>query len=251
MTEALDFPALLRLIDDRSAAFQAALTAAPRLDLPVPTCPEWTIADLARHLGDGQRSWAATVTAGPAATARSTSSDAPAPQEAGALAAWFAASTRELLDALREAGPDRGCWTWWGGSQSPQTSGAVARHRLQEAAVHAYDAQLAAGTKQPLPAEVALDGVEEFLSTCCATPSPWPHAPTAFDFHASEGRSWRLTADGDGARVTRLRAPVVGAAVHGTASDLVLFMYDRLPAGSLRIDGDATLIDLLRAWEPE
>ncbi|WP_406396002.1 LysR substrate-binding domain-containing protein [Streptomyces sp. NBC_00887] len=28
-------------------------------------------------------------------------------------------------------------------------------------------------------------------------------------------------------------------------------MYDRIPADSLRIDGDAGLIDLLRAWEPE
>ena len=26
-----------------------------------------------------------------------------------------------------EAGPDHGCWTWWGTSQSPQTCGAVAR----------------------------------------------------------------------------------------------------------------------------
>ncbi|MFE1716108.1 hypothetical protein ACFW82_40225, partial [Streptomyces sp. NPDC058728] len=42
-----------------------------------------------------------------------------------------------------------------------------------------------------------------------------------------------------------------GVSVHGTAGELVLFMYDRIPARSLRIDGDAGLIDLLRAWEPE
>ncbi|MFD9267817.1 maleylpyruvate isomerase N-terminal domain-containing protein [Streptomyces goshikiensis] len=38
---------------------------------------------------------------------------APAPSERGALTDWLAASTQELLDALREAGPDGGCWTWW------------------------------------------------------------------------------------------------------------------------------------------
>jgi uncharacterized protein (TIGR03083 family) len=176
----------------------------------------------------------------------------------------LAASTQELLEALREAGPDRGCWTWWGTSQSPQTCGAVARHQLQEITVHTYDAQITVGAPQPLPSEVALDGVDEFLSTCCATPSAWPHKPTAFTFHATEGHSWRLTVDGDGARSTRLPAPgttpttaayedpyAAGASVSGTASELVLFLYDRIPAHSLQIDGDAGLIDLLRAWEPE
>jgi uncharacterized protein (TIGR03083 family) len=263
--ETLGFPDLLRLIDERSTAFRAAVASARSLDVPVPTCPEWTLFDLVQHLGEGRRSWAATIAAGPAAAAKSTSQDAPAaPREREALLAWSAASTRQLLDALREAGPDRGCWTWWGSSQSPQTCGAVARHQLQEVAVHTYDAQVTVGAPQPLPDEVALDGVEEFLSTCCATPSAWPHKPTAFDFHATEGHSWRLAADGDGARSTRLPAPgttsatiadespdAAGASVRGTASELVLFMYDRIPADSLRIDGDAGLIDLLRAWEPE
>ncbi|WP_374207174.1 maleylpyruvate isomerase N-terminal domain-containing protein [Streptomyces sp. APSN-46.1] len=123
----------MRLIDERSTAFRAAVASAPSLDVQVPTCPEWTLFDLVRHLGEGRRSWAATVAAGPVATAKSASAGAPAaPREREALLAWLAASTQELLDALREAGPDRGCWTWWGTSQSPRTCGAVARHQLQE-----------------------------------------------------------------------------------------------------------------------
>jgi uncharacterized protein (TIGR03083 family) len=248
-----EFPDLLRLIEERSTAFRAAVAAAPSLDRSVPTCPEWTLFDLARHLSQGRRAWAATVAAGPAATAKSVPPDDPTPREREALSARLAASTQQLLDALREAGPDRGCWMWWGASQSPPTCGAVARHQLQEIAVHTYDAQLTAGAPQPLPDEVALDGVEEFLSTCCATTSAWPHQPTAFDFHATEGRSWRLTVDGDGARFTRLGAPVTaaGVAVRGTASELVLYLYDRISADSLPVDGDAGLLDLLRAWEPE
>ena len=85
------------------------------------------------------------------------------------MLAWSAASTQLLLDALREAGPDRGCWTWWGPSESPQTSGAVTRHQLQEVTVHTYDASITLGVPPPLPDEAALDGVEEFLSTCCAS----------------------------------------------------------------------------------
>lgn len=260
MTTTLEFPVLLRLIDERSTAFRAAVASAPRLDVQVPTCPEWTLFDLAQHIGEGRRDWAATVAAGPAPAKSAAEGASAGPREREALPAWLAESTEQLLDALREAGPDRGCWTWWGASQSPQTCGAVARHQLQQMAVHTYDAQVTVGAPQPLPDEVALDGVEEFLFTCVATTSAWPHKPTAFDFHAGEGHSWRLTVDGDGARSTRIPAPgsaadegldAAGVSVRGTASELVLFVYDRIPADSLQIDGDAGLFDLLRAWEPE
>ncbi|MFJ8435481.1 maleylpyruvate isomerase family mycothiol-dependent enzyme [Kitasatospora sp. NPDC094019] len=264
MEKNLEFPELLRLIDERSIAFRAVVAAAPGLDAPVPTCPGWTLFDLVKHLGGGDRFWAAIVGAGPAdgppAEAVAARAALEPPQEREALVAWLAASTEVLLTTLREAGPDAACWAWWSDLQTPRTAGGVARHRVQETTVHTYDAQLAGGTAQPLPVDVALDGVEEFLFSVCATSSPWPHKPTAFDFHATEGRSWRLTVDGDGARTTRIASPTAaagedldaaGAAVHGTAGELVVYLYDRIPAASLRVDGDAGLLDLLRAWEPE
>lgn len=66
MEKTLEFPVLLRLIDERSTAFRAAVAAAPSLDVQVPTCPEWTLFDLIQHLGGGDRFWAAVVGAGPA-----------------------------------------------------------------------------------------------------------------------------------------------------------------------------------------
>ncbi|MGH3192428.1 MAG: maleylpyruvate isomerase N-terminal domain-containing protein, partial [Streptosporangiaceae bacterium] len=125
MEETLEFPVLLRLIDERSTAFRAAVMSAPGLELKVPTCPEWTLLDLVQHLGAVHRKWAAAVNAGPAAAPPAESASegaATAPGEREPLLAWSAASTQQLLDALREAGPDRGCWTWWGPSQSPQIS---------------------------------------------------------------------------------------------------------------------------------
>ncbi|MDX3747573.1 maleylpyruvate isomerase N-terminal domain-containing protein [Streptomyces sp. AK08-02] len=255
MTTTLEFPVLLRLIDERSTAFRAAVASAPSLDIQVPTCPEWTLFDLAQHIGEGRRDWAATVAAGPA-PAKSAAEGAPAaPREREALLAWLAESTEQLVDALREAGPDRGCWTWWGDSQSPQTTGAVARHQLQQLAVHTYDAQLTVGAPQPLPEEVALDGVDEFLSTCVATTSAWPHKPTAIDFHASEGHSWRLSLSADGARTDRLPGPdtrpaTAFASARGTAGELVFILYDRIPFNSLKLDGDPGLFDQLSAWDP-
>jgi len=75
--------ALLRLIDERSTAFRAAVASRPSLDVQVPTCPEWTLFDLVQHMGEGRRSWAATVAAGPA-SAKSAAEGAPAaPRDPG------------------------------------------------------------------------------------------------------------------------------------------------------------------------
>jgi hypothetical protein len=56
----LAFADLLRLMQERSTAFQAAVATAPSLDVQVPTCPEWTLLDLAQHLVEGRHTWAAT-----------------------------------------------------------------------------------------------------------------------------------------------------------------------------------------------
>jgi hypothetical protein len=62
----------------------------------------------------------------------------------------------------------------------------------------------------------------------------------------------------DGARIARLPASGASAALgkdvasaRGTAAELVLVFYDRIPVSALRLDGDLRLFDLLRAWDPE
>jgi hypothetical protein len=261
--ETLEFPVLLRLIDERSTAFRAAVMSAPDLDLQVPTCPEWTLLDLAQHLGGVHRFWAAAVNAGPAAAPPAES----APERAGpppgaraptglvgridAAAPGFAARSRpesRLLDVVGSIGvaPDLRCRR-----PAPASGGHGAHLRRPD---HP-------GRPQPLPDEAALDGVEEFLSTCCAWTAPWPHEAAAVDFHATEGRSWRLSLAADGARISRLPTPampataagegpgVAFASARGAAAELVLVLYDRIPVDSLQLDGDRRLFDLLRAWE--
>ncbi|GID32838.1 maleylpyruvate isomerase family mycothiol-dependent enzyme [Paractinoplanes brasiliensis] len=235
----MDFPELLRLIDERSAAFQAVIASAPSLDVPVPTCPGWTLADLERHLVDGRRKWAAIAAAGPAGSFA----------WSGAPPVPLAEATRELIDALRAAGPEAGCWTWWGRSQSPQTCAAVARHQVQELAVHTYDAQVAVGDPQPLPVEVALDGVDEFQTTCVATTSPWPHEPAVLRYDATEGRSWRIFFSAEGARCEPGDGPA-DVSVTAPAGDLVLLCYGRLSPEAVKVEGDRRVLDRLIAWEP-
>lgn len=255
----LTFPDHLRLINERSTAFRAAVATAPSLDLQVPTHPERTLFDLVQHVGMGRRKSAAIVAAGPADAPpeRSAWDDGTgAPREREALLAWWTESVEQLTSALREAGPDRGCWTWWDDSPSPQTSGAWARRQVPEIAVHTYDAQLTVGAPQPLSEEVALDGFDDCQFTLCATTVAWPHDPAIVDYHATEGRSWRLRLSRNGAQVAHL-TPTAGehpetahASARGTASDLVLFFYGRILLDSLNFDGDRRIFDQLAAWDP-
>jgi uncharacterized protein (TIGR03083 family) len=252
VTENLAYPALLRLLDERSAAFRDAVAAAPGLDAPVPSCPGWTVFDLVRHLGAGQRWWAAVVAAGPAESPP-TKPDLEAPRGLEALTAWYAESNELLLAALREAGPERACWAWWRSGVSPANSWGVARRRVHEVLVHTYDAQLAAGAVRPMPVDVALDGVAEFLDTCSSTPAPWPHEAATIHYHATEGRSWCLVLDADGAWPAPLTddAAPASASATGTAEQLLLFVWGRLALGDLKIDGDHRVFERLIAWEPE
>ncbi|MEV0414985.1 hypothetical protein AB0I68_30350 [Streptomyces sp. NPDC050448] len=41
------------------------------------------------------------------------------------------------------------------------------------------------------------------------------------------------------------------ASARGTAAELVLAMYGRIPVDALELDGDRRLFDLLVAWDPE
>lgn len=258
----MEFPVLLRLIDERSAAFRAAAEAAPGLEQQVPTCPEWTLFELIRHLGHVHRFWAAAVNAGPADAAPAEPASEFDEAEAAAvdlkaLLAWSAESTGLLLDALRAAGPERGCWTWWGGSRTPQIAGAVARHQVQEAMVHAYDAQITVGAErvEPFPDEAALDGVDEFLTTCCEGADPWPHGGTSvLEFQVTGGDAWRVSLGADGTRTTRRpSAPAdpdaAFASARGTAAELVLALYGRAPLESLELQGDLRQLELFRDWD--
>jgi uncharacterized protein (TIGR03083 family) len=240
MTESLAYSDLLQLIDERSAAFRSAVAAAHSLDAPVPSCPEWTLFDLVQHLGTGQRWWAAIVAAGPA-EAPPAKDAAEVPRELEALLAWYAESNELLLSALREAGPERECWAWWGAGVSPANAWGVARRRVHEVLVHTYDAQLAAGAVQPMPADVAIDGVAEFLDTCNSTPAAWPHEAATIHYHATDAWPAPLTDD----------AAPASASATGTAEQLLLFVWGRLTLSDLKIEGDQQVFEQLIAWEPE
>jgi len=247
--QTLSFPDMLTLIEDRSEALRTAAAQAG-LTAQVPGCPDWTVADLIDHLAAVHLFWAAAVAAGEA--------EGPPSDEAigdtepqGDLLTWSADATNKLIAALREAGPDRMCWTWWESSGAPMTSGAVARHQVQEAGVHAFDAQQAAGHGLPLPAAVAADGVGEYLTVELPTNGPWPYEPATVILETGPGGNWLIDLSPLGARILQ-------GAEHGDAkpsttvtadpSDMVLAFYRRDLNGQLNVEGDAELLPQLLDW---
>jgi uncharacterized protein (TIGR03083 family) len=246
VTDPLAFERLLELVDDRSTALRAAVAGSSDTSVRIPSCPDWSLRELVEHITEVQFFWATAVTAGPA--------DGPPAESisptASDLLGRAAEATDTLLSALRKAGPDRGCWTWWGDSDVPLTAGAVARHQVQEAAVHAYDAQDAVGRPEPLPSVVGIDGVDEFARVVLGTSGAWPGKPVRIGLHAEEGASWEFDLSGAGARAASGDGPV-GGALYGPASDLVLALYRRVPLDRLRVEGDRAAVEQLLAWADE
>jgi uncharacterized protein (TIGR03083 family) len=242
------FTDMLKTIEDRSAALRAAAADAG-MAARVPGCPDWSVRDLIAHLGEVHRFWAAAVTAGPADGPPGAVPDG----EPGAdLMAWSAGATETLVRALAEAGPDRPCWTWWRATAAPATSGAVARHQVQEAGVHAFDAQEAAGHAEPLPDTVAADGIGEFTTVGLAAMGPWPHEAGIVGLAPGDGQAWMVSLSPDGARAAPGdpgdSAAAPDARIRGTSSDIVLALYGRRDRQGLIIEGDRDLAARLLTW---
>ncbi len=238
------FSELLDMVAERSAVLRSAVAAADDLDARVPGCPDWSLRDLVVHVGQVQRSWAAHALAGGAQALAI--DDVPA----GDLLAWSEESTDVLIRALRDIGPHAPCWTWWEESEAPSNAGAVARHQVQEAALHAYDAQSVSGTARELPSDIAIDSVDEFLVVSLGAVGAWqawPHSPARIDVVATDGPRWTV----DLTFVATVHAHAEGTAdatVSGTASDLIVALYSRIPSQRLHVDGDRAVVEQLLAW---
>jgi uncharacterized protein (TIGR03083 family) len=203
---------------------------------PVPGCPGWTLADLVRHLGEVQRFWAwivRTRAADPSAYVE------PARHPDDELLGFFTAVSAELEAALHGADPAERVWTW-----GPRQDVAfVLRRQVQEATVHTADAEQVLGDVRPIPAAVGLDGLDEWLDVM--VPGRLPDGPPGdahpVVFHAVDADAERTLFPG-----TR---PFPIAALTGTAGDLLLAVWRRLPVEVLTVDGDpvqaAAMIDLV------
>ncbi|HKT05503.1 MAG TPA: maleylpyruvate isomerase family mycothiol-dependent enzyme [Rugosimonospora sp.] len=182
------------------------------LAAPVPDCGDWTLYDLANHLGAGNL-WAAVAVT----EKHGRHSPPPAPRAPDALAAWFAGSCATLLTTLA-ADPATEAWTFF----PPHTVGFWRRRRTLETLVHRWEAAHALGRPAPLDPALAADGVAEVFDTMAPRQVKRGRA-------AAPANAVRFTtADSGDSWVYGPGEPVAQA--RGTAADLLLMLWNRLPA---------------------
>ncbi|WP_051466982.1 maleylpyruvate isomerase family mycothiol-dependent enzyme [Actinomadura oligospora] len=234
------------------AAFTAALRDADP-GAPVPSCPGWTVRDLAHHLGVTQR-WAERLvrTLSPRASSPRRHADE-VPEADADLVSWFAEGGAALVAALRASDPDARMWSWG----EDQHARFWSRRMTFEAAVHRADLHLALGRDFSLSADEAADGVDEMLAIL---PYATPFAPKVENLRgdgatlaftaADTGDRWTVGLDKDrfGSRRSSTSDDVhADAAVRADASELFLFLWGRRRTGDpgISVAGDR---DLLAFW---
>ncbi|MGY1709901.1 maleylpyruvate isomerase family mycothiol-dependent enzyme [Geodermatophilus sp. SYSU D00758] len=203
----------------------------------VPGCPGWSLADLVWHLAEVQHFWTWVVrtrAADPSAYPE------PVRHPDDELLGYALARSAELETALAGADPAERVWTW----APRQDVGFVLRRQAMEAVVHTVDVEQVLDDVRPVPPRVALDGIDEWLEVM--VPGALPDGPPASAhpvvLHAVDVDAERTLFPG-----TR---PFPVAALTGTAFDLLLTVWRRVPLEVLTVDGDglqaAAMLDAVR-----
>ena len=157
------------------------------------------------------------------------------------LGPWFQSVADALDDAIWTHQPDDQVWT---SSQRMDTAQFWMRRMTQEAVMHRWDIEAAHGDSQPIDAELAVDGIDEFYDFFIAE-----RLPEAFSgegsvhLHATDAEGeWMITRKNDGITVEKMHGKG-DVAARGSASDLLLFVWNRKLHTALETFGNTELLD--------
>jgi uncharacterized protein (TIGR03083 family) len=226
----------------------AALAQAARLGLvaPVPSCPDWSVADLVQHTGRVHRSVTRRVQ--DLESERHPAADIALPEHPE-LVGWFEEGAEALAHVLEAAQPDAPVWNW---SVRPKLASFWWRRMAQETAVHRWDAQSAHARQQPIEPDVAVDGIDEFLDVFLPTDFAEKAPPDLGGTIQLRGTDrlavWLVTVRGGALLVRRDQEPETSdsplATVTASASDLLLLLWRRVEpsASSIQTTGDEALL---------
>jgi uncharacterized protein (TIGR03083 family) len=228
------------------------------LGAQVPSCPDWTVADLVRHLGAVYRRTRLKAGSGNAEEPWGPvvmPDDAPEvgdPEPGDEVVTWFAAELAQFDSFLEALDPDLPAWNW-----APQTKTAAFWHRraAHETAIHRWDAQLSTALAEPLDSKLAGDSVAEALDTFLPAGRRRGPADVSGVIHlvASDlGQEWYVRLRGE--RVALLDTDTLldddshpaRAAASGSASDLALALWGRITFDVVETAGELDLLKALR-----
>jgi uncharacterized protein (TIGR03083 family) len=217
------------------AAFADAIEGAG-LSAPVAACPGWSTADLCWHLAEVHHFWRIIV-----GDHRDTweGYEQPARPADDGLIAFYRDGLAATLAVLAAADPDQANWTW----SNDHSAGFVIRRMAHETAVHAWDAQQAAGTDVGIDAMLASDGIDEFLTHMLGEGAAEAEPVSgSVHLHCTDvAGEWTLRPnDAHGFEVIREHAKG-DAAIRGAASDILLALWRRRGIETVDVVGDAAV----------
>ncbi|WP_328990879.1 maleylpyruvate isomerase family mycothiol-dependent enzyme [Kribbella sp. NBC_01245] len=225
----LDYPELLAgAVRDMAAALALADP-----DAPVPSCPGWTVVDLAEHIVSVHQ-WATKIVS---------TGEFQRPldvRRTGLLSDWYAETGQALVSTMRAARPEAPCWNF---APVPQVAGFWPRRQLHETTIHTVDVLQTAGRPPAIEARVAADGVDEafrvFLPRMLVRGFPPAVTEPVTVVSTDTDDVWTLTpVDGQAPRVDASRGEAL-ATISAPARDLYLALWKRASFDSLAIAGDA------------
>jgi uncharacterized protein (TIGR03083 family) len=220
--------------------------------VPVPTCPGWTLLQLLRHVGRGDR-WAAQIIADRADASldpRLVREGKPPADVTGAIR-WLSQSPLTLLAAVDAIGLGSEVSTFVG----PRAAAWWVRRRLHEATIHRADAAIALGAPYQLPAELAADGISEWLERLAdeqalgqppALPAGASLELRATDHDLTES-TWTVLGNPTGVQWTAGRPGSADLTLSGPATDLLLALVRRRPVEDTSISMQGAT-GLWRSW---
>lgn len=224
----------------------------------VPTCPDWDADDLLWHLSEVQWFWGTIVGRGLTTQADVEALERDArPDDRDGLLAFFESSSADLQRHLSATSPGNPAWTW----AEEQSVGFIRRRQAHEALIHRLDAELTAGDRTPMDADLCTDGVDEVLRIMYAGAPPWGRftadpAQTVRVQTTDTDSSWLVTLgqftgtedDGTVHDEPDLDVAVLdtgertAATVSGTAADLDCWLWHRPPVGEIERAGDPQVL---------
>ncbi len=209
----------------------------------VPSCPEWTLSELVGHVASATH-WVEEMV-------RTRTSDfCPFPERPEgfeAVCSWFEEGLSALADTLADTDPDEPVWNWV--EMGPGPARFWFRRVTHEMSIHRWDAQNALGAADPIGAELALDGIDEYLTIA----SRWLELGPGAGLTGCIGLE---TTDGAVICAVTLAPDKVErsgglhgaeAVVRAAPSDLLLWLVGRRTIGDPAIEVDGEL-DVARVW---
>jgi uncharacterized protein (TIGR03083 family) len=218
------------------------------LSVAVPTCPDWTLRDLLRHIG-GVHRWAGEhIRDRREKILRVDDLETlfgswPADH---ALVEWYRDELRLLVNTFREAPSDIQCATFLKAT-SPLAH--WTRRQAHEVTIHRADVESIVDKLTPVSPEFGADGIDELLSAFIPRPFMKLRSTDAVTFSVKPSdspRSWRLTiSEGPVETVEGDKSPS-NCTVAGTASDLYFDLWNRGHGEKVAVSGDPAVLGLFR-----